>query len=104
MHALPRRVKLRRLVGFVWCLALRGNYFGRVVERDGLGYPTQIMPINRKYQLGALLDACRRYPLRPWERLTFEYVLLGGVKSRETIDRALAAFEKVGKKMGVLKG
>jgi len=38
-----------------------------------------IMPINRKYPIGALLEACRRYPLRPWERLTFEYVLLGGV-------------------------
>lgn len=38
----------------------------------------QIMPINRKYPLEVLLDACRRYPLRPWERLTFEYVLLGG--------------------------
>ncbi len=25
-----------------------------------------------------LLEACRNYPLRPWERLTFEYVLLGG--------------------------
>jgi len=37
-----------------------------------------IMPINRKYPLGPLLEACRRYPLRPWERLTFEYVLLGG--------------------------
>jgi 23S rRNA (adenine2503-C2)-methyltransferase len=38
----------------------------------------KIMPINRKYPLGKLLDACRRYPLRPWEHLTFEYVLLGG--------------------------
>ncbi len=38
-----------------------------------------IMPINRKYPIAALLEACRRYPLRPWERLTFEYVLLGGV-------------------------
>ena len=37
-----------------------------------------IMPINRKYPLAALLEACRRYPLRAWERLTFEYVLLGG--------------------------
>jgi 23S rRNA (adenine2503-C2)-methyltransferase len=37
-----------------------------------------IMPINRKYPLAALLAACRQYPLRPWERLTFEYVLLGG--------------------------
>jgi 23S rRNA (adenine2503-C2)-methyltransferase len=39
----------------------------------------QIMPINRKYPIAKLLDACRRYPLRPWEHLTFEYVLLGGL-------------------------
>ena len=38
----------------------------------------KIMPINRKYPLEKLLEACRRYPLRPWEHLTFEYVLLGG--------------------------
>jgi 23S rRNA (adenine2503-C2)-methyltransferase len=38
----------------------------------------QIMPINRKYPIGKLLGACRKYPLRPWEKLTFEYVLLGG--------------------------
>ena len=37
-----------------------------------------IMPINRKYPLAVLLDACRKYPLRPREQLTFEYVLLGG--------------------------
>jgi 23S rRNA (adenine2503-C2)-methyltransferase len=37
-----------------------------------------IMPINRKYPLEALLETCRRYPLRSWERLSFEYVLLGG--------------------------
>ncbi len=42
-------------------------------QRDAL------MPINKKYPLSALLDACRRYPLRPWEHLTFEYVMLGGV-------------------------
>jgi 23S rRNA (adenine2503-C2)-methyltransferase len=38
----------------------------------------EIMPINRKYPIAELLDACRNYPLRPWEHLTFEYVLLGG--------------------------
>ncbi len=38
----------------------------------------QVMPINRKYPLEKLLGACRKYPLRPWEQLTFEYVLLGG--------------------------
>jgi 23S rRNA (adenine2503-C2)-methyltransferase len=38
----------------------------------------KIMPINRKYPIEKLLEACARYPLRPWEHLTFEYVLLGG--------------------------
>lgn len=38
----------------------------------------KIMPINKKYPLEKLLGVCRRYPLRPWEKLTFEYVLLGG--------------------------
>ncbi|MGA7623088.1 MAG: hypothetical protein WCA91_05860, partial [Candidatus Acidiferrales bacterium] len=38
----------------------------------------KIMPINRKYPIEKLLDACARYPLRPWEHLTFEYVLLRG--------------------------
>jgi 23S rRNA (adenine2503-C2)-methyltransferase len=38
----------------------------------------RIMPINRKYPIETLLDACVKYPLRTWEHLTFEYVLLGG--------------------------
>jgi 23S rRNA (adenine2503-C2)-methyltransferase len=37
-----------------------------------------IMPINRKYPLAVLLDACKKYPLGPREWITFEYVLLGG--------------------------
>jgi 23S rRNA (adenine2503-C2)-methyltransferase len=43
----------------------------------------EIMPITRKYHLAELLDACRGYPLRPWEKLTFEYVLLGGVNDTD---------------------
>ena len=39
---------------------------------------TELMPINRKYPLREVLRACRDYPLRPRELLTFEYVLLGG--------------------------
>jgi 23S rRNA (adenine2503-C2)-methyltransferase len=38
-----------------------------------------LMPINRKYPLAVLLDACKRFPLRAREYFTFEYVLLGGV-------------------------
>jgi 23S rRNA (adenine2503-C2)-methyltransferase len=43
----------------------------------------QIMPINRKYPLSALLEACRTYPLRPRERLTFEYVMLQGLNDTD---------------------
>ena len=43
----------------------------------------ELMPITRKYHLKDLIDACRRYPLRPWEKLTFEYVLLKGVNDSD---------------------
>jgi 23S rRNA (adenine2503-C2)-methyltransferase len=40
---------------------------------------SRIMPINRKYPLKKLLQACRDYPLSPRRRITFEYILLAGV-------------------------
>jgi 23S rRNA (adenine2503-C2)-methyltransferase len=43
----------------------------------------QLMPITRKYHLADLLRACREYPLRTWEKLTFEYVLLKGVNDSD---------------------
>ena len=43
----------------------------------------QLMPITRKWHLKDLIEACRAYPLRAWEKLTFEYVLLGGVNDTD---------------------
>jgi 23S rRNA (adenine2503-C2)-methyltransferase len=43
----------------------------------------QLMPITRKYHLKDLMAACKAYPLRPWEKLTFEYVLLRGVNDSD---------------------
>jgi 23S rRNA (adenine2503-C2)-methyltransferase len=43
----------------------------------------ELMPITKKYHLKDLMEACRAYPLRPWERLTFEYVLLKGVNDSD---------------------
>jgi len=37
---------------------------------------SELMPINRKWNLSALIGAAREFPLRQRERLTFEYVLL----------------------------
>lgn len=44
---------------------------------------TALMPLNGKYTLDDLLKACREYPLRDRERLTFEYVMLDGVNDSD---------------------
>jgi 23S rRNA (adenine2503-C2)-methyltransferase len=58
-----------------------------------------LMPINRKYPLKALIDACRKYPLRNWEHITFEYVMLGGVndsaQDAKSVVRLLAPLKSV---------
>ena len=43
----------------------------------------ELMPITRKYPLKDLLAAAKAYPLRPWEKLTFEYVLLKDVNDTD---------------------
>jgi 23S rRNA (adenine2503-C2)-methyltransferase len=43
----------------------------------------ELMPITRKWHLKDLIGACRAYPLRTWEKLTFEYVLLRGVNDTD---------------------
>jgi 23S rRNA (adenine2503-C2)-methyltransferase len=43
----------------------------------------ELMPITRKWHLADLMAACKEYPLRTWEKLTFEYVLLGGVNDTD---------------------
>lgn len=40
---------------------------------------SEVMPINRKWPIEEIMDAVRKVKLRPRERVTFEYVLLGGV-------------------------
>jgi 23S rRNA (adenine2503-C2)-methyltransferase len=39
----------------------------------------QLVPLNRKYGLDELIEACRRFPVRKRSRITFEYVLLDQV-------------------------
>jgi 23S rRNA (adenine2503-C2)-methyltransferase len=43
----------------------------------------ELMPITKKYHLAELMEACRTYPLRSWEKLTFEYVLLKNVNDSD---------------------
>src|SRR5215471_9856964 len=53
-------------------------------QRDAL------MPINKKYPLKVLMEACKNYPLRPWEHLTFEYVMLGDLNDSPEDARRVA--------------
>jgi 23S rRNA (adenine2503-C2)-methyltransferase len=47
----------------------------------------ELVPINRKWNIAALLDACRAYPAA--DRITFEYVMLDGVNDSDADARAL---------------
>ncbi len=62
-------------------------------QRDAL------MPINKKYPLSALMEACKNYPLRTWEHLTIEYVMLGGLndaaEDARRVVRLLAPLKRV---------
>ena len=51
----------------------------------------ELMPANRKYSLEQVLDCCRKLPIPRRKRITFEYVLLGGVNDSEQQARQLAS-------------
>jgi len=51
---------------------------------------TEIMPVNGKWPIAAVIEAVSKVPLRPKERVTFEYVLLGGVTDQPEQARELA--------------
>jgi len=51
---------------------------------------TMLMPVNRKYPLEEVLECCRRLPLKPRQRITFEYLLLRGVNDSDEAASKLA--------------
>jgi 23S rRNA (adenine2503-C2)-methyltransferase len=55
----------------------------------------ELVPINRKYDIRQLLDACRAYPgLSNARRITFEYVMLKGVNDSDADARELVRLLK----------
>jgi 23S rRNA (adenine2503-C2)-methyltransferase len=51
---------------------------------------TALVPPNAKYPLRAIVDVCRRFPLKKRDRITFEYVMLSGVNDTPEDARRLA--------------
>jgi 23S rRNA (adenine2503-C2)-methyltransferase len=49
-----------------------------------------LVPLNRKYGVAEIIEACRRFPLKRRSRITFEYVLLAGVNDSPADARRLA--------------
>ena len=56
-----------------------------------------VMPVTRKWNIAAVIDAVRTIPLGPREKITFEYVLLGGINDRlEHADELVALVKSAG--------
>ncbi|MDI3341860.1 MAG: 23S rRNA (adenine(2503)-C(2))-methyltransferase RlmN [Sphaerobacter sp.] len=51
---------------------------------------SSLVPLNRRYPVGELLAACRRYVERTGRRVTFEYVLIAGVNDSDATAEELA--------------
>ncbi len=51
---------------------------------------TRLMPINRRHPIADLVAACRRYPLPPRRKITFEYILMKGINDSLADARRLA--------------
>jgi 23S rRNA (adenine2503-C2)-methyltransferase len=63
----------------------------------------RLMPVNRKYPLARLLDACRAFASATGDRFTFEYVLLRGVNDTEAdIDRLARIVRRHGAKLNLI--
>ncbi|MDA8412161.1 MAG: 23S rRNA (adenine(2503)-C(2))-methyltransferase RlmN [Desulfobacteraceae bacterium] len=63
----------------------------------------RIMPVNRRYPLKELLRACREFPLPGRRKVTFEYVMLGGVNdSLEDAKRLLRLISDIPNKVNLI--
>lgn len=63
----------------------------------------RIMPINRRYPIAVLLQACREFPKPGRRKITFEYVMLGGVNdSLEDAKRLLRLISDIPNKVNLI--
>lgn len=55
---------------------------------------SQIMPVNRRYNVETLLSACDYYNFRKKQRLTFEYILIANVNDSDQQARLLSCYAR----------
>lgn len=93
-HLPPRRVTLST-VGLLPALEKLGREALMPNLAISLHAPTdaqrgELVPINRKYGVADIIEACKRFPVRKRSRITFEYVMLAGVNDSPDDARRLA--------------
>lgn len=55
---------------------------------------SSLMPVNKRYPVKKLLEACRNYPLEPFRKITFEYVLIEGINDSDADAKRLVSMLK----------
>ncbi len=63
----------------------------------------RLMPINSRYPIRQLLDACRKFPLDPGRRITFEYVMLKDINDKpEDAERLVKLLRGIPSKVNLI--
>jgi 23S rRNA (adenine2503-C2)-methyltransferase len=64
---------------------------------------SDLMPINRRYPLNKILALCKKFPLRPRTRITFEYVMVEGINdSSQDAKRLLKILRGIPSKVNLI--
>jgi len=62
-----------------------------------------LVPLNKKYNIAEVIEACRRFPIKRRSRITFEYVMLAGVNdSREDAKRLVSLLNGIRSKVNLI--
>jgi len=64
---------------------------------------SELMPINKKYPIGELLGACRKFAMKPRNKITFEYILMAGINdSKEDAGRLVKLLAPIRAKINLI--
>lgn len=64
----------------------------------------RVMPVNRRWKIADLIDACRKFPVRQGRRITFEYVLFAGINDTdEDLERLADLVSQVPAKVNLIQ-
>ena len=64
----------------------------------------RVMPVNRRWKIDDLLEACEKFPMKQGRRITFEYVLFAGINdSDEDLERLAALVRRVPAKVNLIQ-